>query len=73
MSEIVEDWECGVCGAPLGKHSRGIKIECPTCGERLCLPGFDKMPSQSTIEFLASLKEQAKRHAQEDYEAMRER
>ena len=74
MSEHLEDWECGVCGAPLGKHPRGIEIDCPVCGEHLCLPGFDsRHQSKGTIAFLAGRKEQAKRHAQEDYKAMRER
>lgn len=74
MSEIIEDWECEACGASLGKHPRGIKMKCPGCRQTLFLPGFDGIhQSEGTTKFLASLKEQAKRHAKEDYKAMRER
>ena len=74
MSEVIEDWVCGACGASLGEHPRGIKVNCPVCGKRNTLPGFDsRHQSKGTIAFLAGRKEQAKRHAQEDYKAIRER
>ncbi len=74
MSEFTEDWECAVCGAPLGNHPRGVELVCSVCGERIVTPGFDnRHQSKRTIEFLTRLKANAKKHAQDDYKAMRER
>ena len=74
MDEFTEVWECGKCGVDLGEHPRGLKMNCPTCGAENYLPGFDNRPqSKGTIDFLARRKEQAKRHAKEDYKAKREK